>query len=181
MLIITYTSSHNHPGPASGLPLHTTTDHYQTQSSKEPQTNDCDDDDDDDQPPTPKVSQHEPAEETQNEAMKTSSDEDAIASEEHFHYLQSPLRSPQNILIINQEEEDPLFSGNVNLEKISHDKLGFVLDEEPVVSCSEITTSTTKSEENDFFDELEELPIPSAFTSFMRNKFFDEGIPVVPS
>ncbi|XWS76657.1 hypothetical protein CRYUN_Cryun01aG0196100 [Craigia yunnanensis] len=163
MLIITYTSSHNHPGPD----LHTTN---LTQSQKEPQTNHCND-----QPPTPKeqqlpeVSEQEP-EEVQNERIKTSSDVDA--SEEHFHYLQSPLSSPQNI-IINQE--DP-FTGN--LEK---DTLGFLLDEEPL-SCPHITTSSTpKSEENDFFDELEELPISSAFTSFMRSKFFDEGIPVVPS
>ncbi|XVF32899.1 hypothetical protein REPUB_Repub17cG0122800 [Reevesia pubescens] len=171
MLIITYTSSHNHPGPD----LHTTN---LTQSPKEPQTKHSDDDDDDDdQPPTPKqkqlpeVSEQEP-EEAQNEPIKTSSDEDA--SEEHFHYLQSPLSSPQNI-IINQE--DP-FTGN--LEK-THDTLGFLLDEEPL-SCPHITTSSTpKSEENDFFDELEELPISSDFINFMRSKFFDEGIPVVPS
>ncbi|XWS31831.1 hypothetical protein CRYUN_Cryun23aG0109900 [Craigia yunnanensis] len=165
MLIITYTSSHNHPGPD----LHTTN---LTQSPKEPQTNHCDD-----QPPTPKeqqlpeVSEQEPEEE-QNEPIKTSGDEDA--SEDHFHYLQSPLTSPQNIIIT---QEDP-FTGN--LEK-THDTLGFLLDEEPLY-CPHITTSSTpKSEENDFFDELEELPISSAFTSFMKSKVFDEGIPVVPS
>ncbi|XWS46551.1 hypothetical protein CRYUN_Cryun14cG0077500 [Craigia yunnanensis] len=164
MLIITYTSSHNHPGPD----LHTTN---LAQSPKEPQTNHCDD-----QPNTPKqqqlpeVSEQEP--EVQNEPIKTSSDEDA--NEEHFHYLQSPLSSPQNIAI---NQEDP-FTGS--LEK-THDSLGFLLDEEPL-SCPHITTSSTpKSEENDFFDELEELPISSAFTSLMRSKFFDEGIPVVPS
>ncbi|XP_021280645.1 WRKY transcription factor 22-like [Herrania umbratica] len=166
MLIITYTSSHNHPGPD----LHTTN---LTQSPKETQT-----DHSDDQYPTPKQQQlpedpqQEEPEEVQNEPIKTSSDEDA--SEEHFHYLQSPLSSPRNI-IINQE--DP-FTGN--LEK-THDTLGFLLDEEPL-SCPHITTSSTpKSEENDFFDELEELPISSAFTSFMRSKISDEGINVVPS
>ncbi|EOX95271.1 hypothetical protein QUC31_004951 [Theobroma cacao] len=166
MLIITYTSSHNHPGPD----LHTTN---LMQSPKEPQT-----DHGDDQPPTPKQQQlpedpqQEEPEEVQNEPIKTSSDEDAI--EEHFHYLQSPLSSPRNI-IINQED---LFTGN--LVK-THDNLGFLLDEEPL-SCPHITTSSTpKSEENDFFDELEELPISSAFTSLMRSKFSDEGIPVVPS
>ncbi|XVE73445.1 hypothetical protein DITRI_Ditri11bG0118400 [Diplodiscus trichospermus] len=166
MLIITYTSSHNHPGPdVHAINL--------TQSPKEPQTNRCDD-----QPPTPKeqqipeVSEQEP-DEVENEPIKASSDEDA--SEEHFHYLQSPLSSPQNIII---NHEDP-FTGN--LEKTHDDALGFLLDEEPL-SCSHITTSSTpKSEENDFFDELEELPITSAFTSFKRSKFFDEGIPVVPS
>ncbi|XVF72749.1 hypothetical protein PTKIN_Ptkin12aG0145400 [Pterospermum kingtungense] len=159
MLIITYTSSHNHPGPD----LHTT--NLTHDSPKEPQTNDSDDHD---QPPTPKEQQQQqPEEEIQNEPIKTS-------SEEHFHYLQSPLSSPHNI-IINQE--DDLFTDK------THEKLGFLLDEEPALSCPQITTisSTPKLEENDFFDELEELPIPSAFTSFMRSKFFDEGIPVVPS
>lgn len=162
MLIITYASSHNHPCQTTN----------QAQLPKLPQTNHCDE-----QPPTPKeqqlpeVSEQEP-EEVPNVPIKTSSGEDA--SEEHFHYLQSPLSSPQNIII---NPEDP-FTGN--LEK-THDALGFLLDEEPL-SCPQITTSSTpKSEENDFFDELEELPISSALTSFMRSKFYDEGIPVVPS
>lgn len=63
----------------------------------------------------------------------------------------------------------------------THDSLGIILDEDPV-SCAQVTTfSAPKSEENDFFDELEELPTSSAFTSFMRGNFFDERIPVVPS
>ncbi|KAE8703578.1 putative WRKY transcription factor 69 [Hibiscus syriacus] len=139
MLIITYTSTHNHPGPD----LHTKQKHHQ-----------------------PAVSQ----EEVKNEvAIKTSSDEDA-SEEELFQYLQSPSRLPQNI-IINQE--DPF---TWNLER------RFLLDEEPLSSCPHINpSSTSKSDENDFFDELEELPICSAFTRFMRSKVFDEGIPVVPS
>jgi hypothetical protein len=45
-----------------------------------------------------------------------------------------------------------------------------------------MTFSAPKSEENnDFFDELEELPTSSSFTSFVRGNFFDERIPVVPS
>nr|WFL37666.1 WRKY transcription factor 14 [Crocus sativus] len=35
------------------------------------------------------------------------------------------------------------------------------------------------SEENDFFDELEELPVPS-FASLMRNSIFDERILLLP-
>ncbi|GMI69476.1 hypothetical protein HRI_000616900 [Hibiscus trionum] len=148
MLIVTYTSTHNHPCP--GLSTKN-----RTQAPKEPETNDGDDD------------QHEVSpEEVKNEfPVKTSSDEDA-SEEEHFHYLQSPLMLPQ---------EDPL---SENLDS------GFLLDEKPLDSCPRVkasSASTLKPDENDFFDELEELPICSAFTSFMRSKFFDEGIPVVPS
>ncbi|XP_039043044.1 probable WRKY transcription factor 65 [Hibiscus syriacus] len=135
MLIITYTSTHNHPGPDLNPK-------NRTRSPKEPENNDD----------RPKVSREEP------EQVKNG------CEEEHFHYLQSPLR-------INQE--DP-FSGN--LEGV------FLLDEEPLSSCPRIKASSSSTpDENDFFDELEELPMCSAFTSFMRSKFFDEGIPVVPS
>ncbi|PPD89455.1 hypothetical protein GOBAR_DD13615 [Gossypium barbadense] len=135
---------------------------------------------DDDKPPTttlkqlPEVSEKEP-EEVKKEQNKTSSTDEDASEEQHFHYLQSPLSFPQNNII---SQEDPF---NGNLEK-THDTLGFLLDEEPL-SCLHITTSSIpKSEENDFFDELEELPISSAFTSLMmRSKFWDEGIPVVPS
>ncbi|KAK8693766.1 hypothetical protein V6N13_071335 [Hibiscus sabdariffa] len=134
MLIITYTSSHNHPGPDLDSAV-------VKQSPEQPS--------EDDKPPTPKqeevpeVAEQEP-EEVQNEGSKTSSDEEA--SEEHFHYLQSPFN-----VIISQEDS---FMGTV--EK-THDSLGFLLDEQPL-SCPRITTSSTpKSDENDFFDELEEL------------------------
>ncbi|OMO82116.1 DNA-binding WRKY [Corchorus olitorius] len=171
MLIITYTSSHNHPGPDS----HSTTSPQEPSSAVNGE----------DQPPTPKQQEEEvteqdqePAEEEETEPIKTSSEKNG-GEEEQFHYLQSPLRSPQNIII---SQEDPF---NGNLEKTQDHSLGFLLDEEPLSSCPHITTTTPTpptSEENDFFDELEELPISSAFTSFMmRSKFFDEGIPVVPS
>ncbi|MBA0818731.1 hypothetical protein Gohar_025523, partial [Gossypium harknessii] len=121
--------------------------------TKEPQSDD-DDGDNDDRAPTTKQ-EHLP-------------DKD----EEQFHYLQSPLSFPQS------QEEDP-FSGNLERSTV-----GLLLDEEPVSCCSRMkaasSSPTPKSEENDFFDELEELPICSAFTRFMRSKFFDEGIPVVP-
>ncbi|GMJ03811.1 hypothetical protein HRI_004050300 [Hibiscus trionum] len=138
MLIITYTSSHNHLGP--GLDTKNRT----RSPPKEPETND-------DQPA---VSQAE---------LEAS-------EEEHFHYLQSLLRFHQNI-VINQEDS---FAGNIERR--------FMLDEEPLSSFPYVKASSTpKSDENDFFDDLEELPICSAFTSFMRSKVFGEGVPVVPS
>ncbi|KAE8697949.1 putative WRKY transcription factor 69 [Hibiscus syriacus] len=123
MLIITYTSSHNHPGPALD-----STD--TKQSPEEPQSNRSSDDD---KPPTPKQDQVPEARQVQNETSKTNSDDEA--SEERFHYLQIPSN-----VTISQED---CFTGN--LEK-THDSLP--------LCCPHIATSSTpKSDENDFFDE----------------------------
>ncbi|KAE8693706.1 hypothetical protein F3Y22_tig00110794pilonHSYRG00116 [Hibiscus syriacus] len=125
LLIITYTSRHNHPGPNLD-----STDIKQ--SPKELLSNRRDDEQ------VAEVSEQEP-EVVQNEGRKASRDEEA--SEDHFHYLPSPFN-------------EDCFIGSA--EQI-HDSVGFLLDEEPL-SCSRITKSSTpKSEENDFFDELEEL------------------------
>ncbi|GLU07258.1 hypothetical protein SLE2022_242220 [Rubroshorea leprosula] len=154
VLIITYTSSHNHPDPDV---------HHTTKLPKKPQSTQ------DYHAKTPKPEQ-EP-EETQKQSI----------FEDQFHYLKSSLGSSQDI-IINQE--DPFTQ---NLEK-PHEELGFLLDEEPLsawphlmTTFSSSSSSTPKSEENDFFDELEELPTSLGFTSSMRSKFFDQGIPAVLS
>ncbi|CBI36956.3 hypothetical protein VitviT2T_009613 [Vitis vinifera] len=150
MLIITYTSSHNHPGPD----LSTTPNSLN--QPKDPQTQPIEE-----TPTTPKED-HQP-----QQPITMASDEDA--SEDHFHYFQSTI----------SHEEDPF---KVNLEK-THDSLGVVFDEQPLAYPHLMTFSTPKSEENDFFDELEELPTSSSFTSFMRSgfNFFDDRILVLPS
>ncbi|KAJ6955865.1 hypothetical protein NC652_007083 [Populus alba x Populus x berolinensis] len=142
VLIITYTSNHNHPGPD----LHESS---LSQQSKDPETPPTDHVD---HPTTPK--QEKPEEETEEEhghPIVPSAGENASEGNS-FHYLQSPIRISQDIMI---SQEDTFAE---NAEK-SHDTLGIVLDEEPV-SCSRLMTfSAPKSEENnDFFDELEELP-----------------------
>ena len=147
MLIVTYTSSHNHPGP----------DLSTTPNTNEPQKQPIEE--------TPK-------EEQQQQPITMTSDEDASTDQDQFHYFQSS---------INHGEEDPF---KVNLEK-THDSLGVLFDEEPLAYPHLMTfsSSTPKSEENDFFDELEELPTPSSFTSFMRSNFnfFDDRILLLPS
>ncbi|GAV83623.1 WRKY domain-containing protein [Cephalotus follicularis] len=164
MLIITYTSSHNHPGPD----LHSTD---LTQQPKEPQnlptTQDLH--------ITPKQERLQEQDEQQDQPTMVTSDDDN-AKEDNFHYLQPPTSCPQD-MILNQE--DP-FTGN--LEK-THETMGsVVLNEEPLSYPQLMTFSTPKSEENDFFDELEELPTSSStLTSFTRCSFFDERIPVAPS
>lgn len=173
MLIITYTSSHNHPCPD----LHTIN---LTKQSKEPPQNH--------QPTGTEFEDHHPTsaptqeqqlpqeEEKQNEPPIITTPTAEDSNEDHFHYLQSPIRCPQDIII---SQGDP-FTGN--LEK-PNETLNLLLDEEPVSYQNLMAFSTPKSEENDFFDELGELPSTSSvFTSFMRsNDLFDERIPVVPS
>uniref|UniRef100_A0A2P2LN25 Uncharacterized protein n=1 Tax=Rhizophora mucronata TaxID=61149 RepID=A0A2P2LN25_RHIMU len=77
-------------------------------------------------------------------------------------------------------QEDP-FTDN---SERAHGTWGIPLDAEPMIPCQGLVTLSTcspKSEENDFFDELEELPTSSSFISSTRDHFFDERIPAVPS
>ncbi|KAJ4850335.1 hypothetical protein Tsubulata_037451 [Turnera subulata] len=173
VLVITYTSSHNHPGP----------DLLETnlcQQQKEHQTLSPEN-----HPMTPKEEEHQPQEEQEEEKQNqepttvlAANDEDT-SDVHNFHYLQAPTSPPQDILIT---QEHPFIEPFMENPEKAHDTFGIVLDGEPVASCPEVMTfSSPKSEENDFFDELEELPTSSAFSSFMRSNFFDERIPVVPS
>lgn len=165
MLIITYTSSHNHPCP-------TVQNINLTQQFKEPETQVQGTED---RPTTPKQEPREEKEETQNEFTVTMTTIDEDVSEDQFHYLQSPISCPQDIMI-NPEDR---FTENIEKDKGT---LNLLLDKEPLSSYPNLMTcSTPKSEENDFFDELEELPTSSVFNSFIRSNLFDERIPAVPS
>ncbi|KAJ9171720.1 hypothetical protein P3X46_015042 [Hevea brasiliensis] len=157
VLIITYTSTHNHPGPdLLNTNLNQQIKDSQTQSTE-------------DHPTTPKREQQE--RENQNQQTMAISHKDDNESH-NFHYLQSPVNCSQDIMI---SQEDPF------TENPAEKTAGILLDEEPVSCPALMTLATPKSEENDFFDELEELPTYSAFTSFMWRNFYDERIPVVPS
>ncbi|XP_020234857.1 probable WRKY transcription factor 65 [Cajanus cajan] len=156
MLIITYTSTHNHPCP-------TTTNSPQQPKESESKTIQ-------DVSPTPKEEDQEKIEEQENN-NKTN---DEITNEETFQYLQSPIRCSQDIII---EQEDPF---KLNTEK-SHDRMDLLLEEEPLCYAQFKNLSASKNEELDFFDELEELPMSSSFLHFTRSIFSDERIPVAPS
>ncbi|KAK6941087.1 WRKY domain [Dillenia turbinata] len=160
MLIITYTSSHNHPGPDLR--------HTSNLISEE-------------QPPTTPKQELGGGGETEQEqrpSVTTSDHEDSV--EEQFHYIESITIGCSSDIIINPEE-NPF---NLSLEKTSEseESLGTLLfDEEPIsVPPCLMASSAPKSEENDFFDELEELPVPSSSSSFMRSNLFDERILVLP-
>lgn len=156
MLIITYTSTHNHPSP----------DTPATKHLKDNKSNLNDD------PSTfPKQEQEEDEEQENGDG-----DGNRYEEEKHFHYCESPFDSSHDVMI--NHRENPFAECIEN----AYGSLGFLYDEEPF-SCHLplVNFSKIKSEEYDFYDELEELPTGSIYTSFMRNDLFDERILVHPS
>ncbi|PSR85942.1 WRKY transcription factor [Actinidia chinensis var. chinensis] len=142
MLIITYTSTHNHDLPIT------------KPSKEEPQIK-----------PTTTPKEEDEEEET---------DEYQKCEEDQFHYSQSPFNNSEDIIVINQQY--PFAEENV------------LVDEEPLCCYHQppppplTALSALKSEENDhFYDELEELVLPSSSSSFLRTDFFDERILIHPS
>nr|QGQ64049.1 WRKY transcription factor 26 [Santalum album] len=162
ILIITYTSTHNHPGPDD--------DSLITQFPKEPHIEEV---------PLPVQEEKQGKEEQMEQSNMASDQNEPVSTEDHlFHYVQSP-----NITINQEHNTNPFAEG---LESGAHGSLSLLLDEEQEpLSYPHLMTfssATPTSEENDFFDELGELPTPSSFiTSFMANNFFDERILVFPS
>lgn len=170
VLIITYTCSHNHPGPDVSS---TTKSLSQPVPPKEEPNSE---DDDHDFPA--QVPKEEEQEQDQDEEQEQERKLDEEEEQDHFHYIQSPIRFSQDIVIY---QEDPFSTVN-HLEKT-------LLDEHPHPLCYSqlMSFSTTPKledeEEEDFYDELEELlPTSSYFPSFMRSNLSQlERIPFVPS
>ncbi|KAK7396974.1 hypothetical protein VNO78_18138 [Psophocarpus tetragonolobus] len=159
MVIITYTSTHNHPCPTT---ITTTNSPQQPKESESETTQDVS--------TTSKEEDQEHIEEEQKDNKLS----DEGTKEENFHYLQSPIRCSQDIII---EQEDPF---KLNTEK-NYDRIDLLLEEEPICYAQLKHLSASKNEELDFFDELEELPMSSSFLHFTRSIFSDERIPVAPS
>lgn len=156
MLIITYTSTHNHPGPDFSLPTN--------QKQEEKEINPA--------PESPDTHPTTPRQEQEAELMPQ--ENPANNSEDHFQYSQSPFSSTTDHIIVNQENP---FQENLETH-------GGVYSEDPKSLVShdpKELSSLLKSEENDFYDELEELPSSSFFTAFMRSSFCEETITVNPS
>lgn len=166
LLIITYTSTHNHPDPTA---LSSTTN--LAQQPKESETETIKD--------LPVTSKEENQEQKQIEeeinSNKSTVSSDQVTNEENFHYLQSPTHCSEDIII---DQEDPF---KLNMEKSHIDKIDLLLEEEPLCYAQLKNLSASKSEEFDFFDELEELPMSSSILHFTRSIFSDERIPVAPS
>lgn len=137
MLIITYTSTHNHPNPNLSK---------QPKNDSKPETN------------TTHEQEQEIDQEIEEEKpiITATDEENATIKSDNFRY-----------------EDETLLT--VNLENT-------FFDEEPLSYPDLMKFSTSKTEENDFYDELEELPMSSSsFKSFMRSNFFEERVLVQPS
>nr|GMD72896.1 probable WRKY transcription factor 69 isoform X1 [Ipomoea batatas] len=149
VLIITYTSTHNHPAPA--------TTNFIEEPAAEEEYN-----------PTTPVPEEEEEEEAQMEQHRTRLKDN---EEDSFHYSQSPFNTSQHI-IINRPDDSYLFTETLGTSS------SFLLDGEPL-SCRYphfMDFSTPKSQENyDFYDELEELPHTSSFITYT---FFNDTISV---
>lgn len=162
MLIITYTSSHNHPSPNN---LTKEPKPHKTQLTAGDPIN----------PSTPEQEeeQEQENEEEEQPLQVTNKNAEGTSTDNDFHYCQSPFKSSQDIIIGQEEIVSNPFTEN-----------HLLLDVEPISYPHLMTLSTVlkSEEENDFYDELEELPMSSpSFTRFMRSNFFEERILVQPS
>ncbi|KAK4282573.1 hypothetical protein QN277_013934 [Acacia crassicarpa] len=160
MFIVTYTSTHNHLPPDrpsnSNLNLAQESQNQAIENLSE----------------TSKAGDQEEKEREMDH--KPLAGRDQCEKEENFYYLQSPIQCSEDIIV---DQEDPF---ELNPEK-GRGRIDLLLDKE-LPSNSELKNpSTPKSEEHDFFDELEELPISSPFLNFMSRNFSEERIVVAPS
>ncbi|OIW14731.1 hypothetical protein TanjilG_05352 [Lupinus angustifolius] len=150
MLIITYTSNHNHSAQQPKESKTETKENLMINSTEEDQ---------------------EHIEEQMNHDISIINDQ--ATDEDNFHYLQSPIGYLEDVII---DQEDPF---KLNIEK-SHDRIDPLIEEEPLCSAQFKNLSALKSEELDFFYELEELPMFSSFLPFTRSNFLDEMIHIAP-
>jgi hypothetical protein len=162
MLIITYTSKHNHPDPTAVSATNSAQQPKESETIKDLRVTSNEED-----------QEHFVEEMINNKSIVTSTDQ--VTNDENFHYLQSPIHCSEEIII---DQEDPF---KLNIEKNHIDKIDILLEEEPLCYAQLRNLTESKSEELDFFDELEELPMSSSILHFTRNIFSDERIPVAPS
>lgn len=160
MLIITYTSTHNHPGP--DFSLSPPTKLKQEEEEEEERESTCLTHDHTN--PTTTKQEEEMLQETP-----------ATTSEDPFQYSQSPFNPTSDHTIVNQEETQTPFQ-EINLETAN--VVVYSEDPKPFTDDSVELTSLLKAEENDFYDELEELPTSSFFTAFMRSSSCEDRIAV---
>ncbi|KAI3918931.1 hypothetical protein MKW98_017379 [Papaver atlanticum] len=191
MLIVTYTSSHNHPGPD----IHTATNLLPNQetitsstttteiitSPKQESSSDNNHQQELAVPTTPK--------ESPVQSFINSTDED----DDYSYIFQSPIDEEINnpftevaALLQHKGTVHHSFDEDLVVVPLSYPPHLMSTFSSSTSSSSSTTSpssnsTTPKSEENDFFDELEELPTFSSFTGFMRNTFFDERILLLPS
>ncbi|GER42798.1 WRKY DNA-binding protein 35 [Striga asiatica] len=180
-LIITYTSSHNHPGPAPLPPENPKTEpndiiiinsapqltHTHTIAPEEEQETQLEGSNHPGPVPLPPENpKTEPKEINIINSAPQLTETHIIAPEQEQETQLSP---PDNVFV----DQDKKNSFNDNLQT-----LGVLYEGE---GDSKSITQFVKAEENDFFDELEELPTSSFFTSLMKNTLCEERVIVNPT
>ncbi|KAI6694599.1 hypothetical protein NL676_022309 [Syzygium grande] len=182
VLVITYTSTHNHPGPdihslnPTIPPSEVDDDPEETTIAVSPTVSAQEEDPEQDQDQEQERRLDLGDKQDRDQRTHVAIDEEGRTQEDRFHYLRSPTDCSSHDLVTEQEDTLSL--------QLLH------VYEEPPVSCSREDPSGVAAaalppepeEGHDFFDELEELPAFSYYANLKRsNCFFDDRIPVAPS
>ncbi|KAL8089287.1 hypothetical protein AgCh_038909 [Apium graveolens] len=172
LLIVTYTSTHNHPSPKEPMQVE---DSKQSEDIKQEDAlkienggnEEAKEEDDKDQ---------EPVNVQKDEAVNFPENEASTQNISDFYYCQSPFTcnsDHQYLITTIVHEEERLGSPLIEkLESVVFEEKS----EKPLCYPHLMTFSTPKNEENDFYDELGELPISSSLTRFMRSNFSEDRI-----
>lgn len=170
LLIVTYTSTHNHPSPKEPKQVEDPKRSEDTKQDalkmKNGGTEEPKEEDDKDQEAV--IFQEDEVVNVQEDGASTENITD-------LYYFQSPFtcNSDHQDLISTIEHEKGILGSPLT------EKLESVVEEKSESSLCYphlMTFSTPKTEENDFYDELGELPISSSLTRFMRSNFFEDRI-----
>lgn len=158
LLIITYTSTHNHPNPKELKQI--IEEEKEEEQEEQLEIDNLD-----------KQEDRKEVEEVKEQV--TLFDEDGASENmtSNFHYIHSPLSGSDHQDIITSIKHEDEIQFTETFENVLFDE-----KEKPLCYPHLMTFTTPKSEENDFFDELGELPTSSSFTSFMRGNFFEDRI-----
>lgn len=165
LLIVTYTSTHNHPSPKEPKQVEDPKQDalkIEDGGSEEPKEEDDKD--------------HEVVNVQEGEAVNVQEDGAGTEIITDFYYCQSPFTcnsDHQHMMTTIVHEEERMGSPlTEKLESVVFEEKS----EKPLCYPHLMTFSTPKTEENDFYDELGELPISSSLTRFMRSNFSEDRI-----
>ncbi|KAI3414406.1 WRKY domain-containing protein [Psidium guajava] len=181
VLVITYTSTHNHPGPDI---------HSLNPTIRPPEADDDPGETTIAVSPAVSAQEEEPEPEQDQEQERhldrdrpthlAATDEEDPAQEDPFHYLRCPTNCSSQDLVLEQEHTLALQLHVYEEPPVARSRHRD--DGDPNGGVAAAALPPEPEECHDFFDELEELPAFSHFANLKRsNCFFDDRIPVFPS
>lgn len=170
LVIVTYTSTHNHPSPKEPKQVE---DSKQSEDPKQDALKI--EDGGSEEPKEEDDKDQEVVNVQEDEAVNVQEDGAGTEIITDFYYCQSPFTCNSDhqdmITTIIHEEERLGCPLTEKLESVFEEK-----SENPLCYPHLMTFSTPKTEDNDFYDELGELPISSYLTRFMRSNFSEDRI-----